>query len=75
MGRRTSYIVSEVLLHALVQNDDGSFGAYELTRSYEWLEVSIDRHIGIYYCFVESITLSQSITIVDSTDDLSITIL
>jgi hypothetical protein len=34
-----------------VQNDDGSFGAYELTRSYEWLEVSFDRHIGICYCF------------------------
>ena len=33
-------IVSKVLLHGLVQNNDGSFGAYELTRSYEWLEVS-----------------------------------
>jgi hypothetical protein len=46
---------------ALVQNGDGSFGAYELTRSYEWLEVSIDRHINIYYSFVEYITLSQSV--------------
>jgi hypothetical protein len=27
----------------LAQNNDGSYGAYELTRSYEWLEVSLTR--------------------------------
>jgi hypothetical protein len=37
--------LTKVLLHAPPQNNDGSFGAYELTRSYQWLEVRFDSHL------------------------------